>query len=71
MSLKWLVVQARKISKEVKNSDIIRSYFIDQQQSVVETLDGYDYDEAALVVYGCGYPEWKKLHMKKATVAQM
>ena len=47
------------------------SYFSDQQHAVIETLDAYDYDEAARVVYGCGYPEWKKHHQKKATDAQM
>ena len=68
---KWLVIQARKISDQIKDSDVMISYFSDKQYAAIKTLDAYDYDEAARVVYGCGYPEWKKLHQKKATDAQM
>jgi len=67
---KWLVIQARIISEEVKRSDL-SSCFYDQIYSVVKILDGYDYDEAARVVYGCGYPEWKQRYQKKATDEQM
>lgn len=70
LSSKWLVIQARIISEEVKRSDL-SSCFYDQIYSVVKILDGYDYDEAARVVYGCGYPEWKQRYQKKATDEQM
>eukprot|EP01082_Thalassiosira_pseudonana_P010972 g10355.t1 g10355 contig4:1709650-1711696(+) len=68
---KWLVVEARKISSEISANAVVSSYFYDQQQSVIEDLDAFGYDEAALLVYGGTYPEWKKLHQKKATDEQM
>jgi hypothetical protein len=67
----WLVVEARKISSEISANAVVSSYFYDQQQSVIEDLDAFGYDEAALLVYGGTYPEWKKLHQKKATDEQM
>ncbi len=38
---------------------------------IVNSLDSFGYDEAAQLVYGCTYPEWKKRHMKKATDEQL
>ncbi|KAL3789895.1 hypothetical protein HJC23_010580 [Cyclotella cryptica] len=67
----WLVIGARKISKEIKNSAIMSSYFCDQQQAVVKLLGSFGYDDAARAVYGCGYLEWKSRHQKKATDEQM
>jgi hypothetical protein len=67
----WLVIQARRISDQIKTDTVVSSYFSDQQRTVIELLDAYDYDEAARVVYGCRYSEWKSLHQKKATDAQM
>ena len=68
---KWLVVEARRISDEIVSSKVATSYFSEQQRDVVSTLDSFGYDEAAQVVYGCAYPEWKQRHMKKATDEQL
>ncbi len=57
---KWLVVEARRHSVHSTMSS-----------EVVNSLDSFGYDEAAQLVYGCTYPEWKKRHMKKATDEQM
>ena len=38
---------------------------------IVNSIDSFGYDEAAQLVYGCTYPEWKKRHMKKATDEQL
>jgi hypothetical protein len=47
------------------------SYFCDHQKIAIGTLDTFDYEGAARVVYGCGYTEWKKRHQKMATEDQM
>ncbi len=57
---KWLVVEARRLSDHNTLSS-----------EIVHSLDSFGYDEAAQLVYGCTYPEWKKRHMKKATDEQM
>jgi hypothetical protein len=45
--------------------------YLSNQRNIVDTLDSFGYDEAAQLVYGCTYPEWKKRHMKKATDEQL
>ena len=68
---KWLVLQARTISDQIGADDVAASYFFDQRKGAIESLDSFGYDLAAKYVYGCAYPEWKKLHQKKATEDQM
>mmetsp|Transcript_14949 Transcript_14949/g.27049 ORF Transcript_14949/g.27049 Transcript_14949/m.27049 type:complete len:529 (-) Transcript_14949:51-1637(-) len=68
---KWLVVEARKVSDQIGADNVASSYFLEQQQRTINSLDSFGYDEAAQYVYGCSYPEWKKSHMKKATDEQM
>ncbi len=41
------------------------------QRNIVDELDSFGYDEAAQLVYGCTYPEWKRRHMKKVTDEQL
>ena len=50
---------------------MVSSYFPEQQRKAVDSLDSFGYDEAARYVYGCTYPEWKRLHQKETTVEQM
>jgi hypothetical protein len=60
---KWLVLEARKISKNFsKNSN---------QAFLVSLLDAFGYEDAAQVVYGCAYAEWKARYQVEATNEQM
>lgn len=69
---KWLVVEARKISEGIKaRGDVDASSLSDEERNILQALDALGYDEAAQEIYGCGYPEWKKRHAKKATDEQM
>lgn len=68
---KWLVVEARRISDQIGADSVASSYFPEQQRKTIALLDSFGYDEGAQYVYGCTYPEWKKLHQKKATDAQL
>ena len=68
---KWLVLQARKISDQIGVDEVAASYFFDRRKGTIESLDSFGYDLAAQYVYGSAYPEWKKLHQKKATEDQM
>ena len=69
--LQWLVVEARRISDQIVSNDIVTTYFSEKQRIIVDKLDSFGYDEAAQLVYGCTYLEWKKRHMKKATDEQL
>ncbi|KAK1734842.1 molybdopterin adenylyltransferase [Skeletonema marinoi] len=68
---KWLVVEARHISNQIVSNEVVNLYLSENQRNIVDTLDSFGYDEAAQLVYGCTYPEWKKRHMKKATDEQL
>mmetsp|Transcript_18092 Transcript_18092/g.37914 ORF Transcript_18092/g.37914 Transcript_18092/m.37914 type:complete len:479 (+) Transcript_18092:527-1963(+) len=64
---KWMVVEARKISDETRPLALEGS----EKEQLVQALDSFGYDQAAQVVYGCTYPEWKKRYQTKATEEQM
>jgi len=66
---KWLVIEARKISSDIKKSK--SSDISNEDKAIIASLDAFGYDEAAEEVYGCKYSEWKILHAKKATEDQM
>ena len=69
-----MVIEARKFSKRLRddaNFAIGFSINSEECQGIIKVLDGLGYDEAAQEVYGCTYPEWKKLHQKKASEEQM
>lgn len=57
-----MVVEARKLSD---------SGDIENTAAVKQALDALGYDEAAQYVYGMGYDEWKKRHLKDASDEQM
>mmetsp|Transcript_20138 Transcript_20138/g.36560 ORF Transcript_20138/g.36560 Transcript_20138/m.36560 type:complete len:404 (+) Transcript_20138:72-1283(+) len=67
---KWMVVEARKVSNELKtpNHDNNTPETI---QQVCQALDALGYEEASQYVYGCDYQDWKKAHVKKVTEEQM
>jgi molybdopterin biosynthesis enzyme MoaB len=69
--LQWLVVEARRISDQIVSDDVVTTYFPEIQRNIVDELDSFGYDEAAQLVYGCNYPEWKRRHVKKATHEQL
>lgn len=62
-----MVVEARKISDETRPLALEGS----EKEQLVQALDSFGYDQAAQVVYGCTYPEWKKRYQTKATEEQM
>ena len=78
---KWLVLEARKLSDELKHQEVgggVGSALVDKigstkekRTAIIQALDALGYDETAEEVYGCTYPEWKKRHAKKATDEQM
>ena len=68
---KWLVVEARKLSAELKADANNTSTSNDENSRLIQALDAMGYDETAEHVYGCAYAAWKKRHAKKATDEQM
>ena len=64
---KWLVVEARKLSADLKADESNNA----NNAQLIQALDALGYDETAEHVYGCAYGEWKKRHAKKATDEQM
>jgi molybdopterin biosynthesis enzyme MoaB len=60
-----MVLEARQLvdgdSKEKRGLD----------HSTTQSLDAFDYEDAALHVYGVSYGDWKSRHQKKATSEQM
>jgi gephyrin len=66
---KWMVVEARKLSDELKTTTNDNN--TQEIQQVCQALDALGYEEAAQYVYGCDYQDWKKAHAKKATEEQM
>jgi gephyrin len=65
-----MVIEARKISDSLKKDNNTSNTDADIDK-IVHALDAMGYDEAAQYVYGMTYPEWKRLHSKKASDEQM
>jgi len=63
---KWLVLEARRVSTRLK-----KQTNIEYDVKTIQVLDSFSYDNAAEIVYGCEYSEWKKRHANKATDEQM
>jgi len=69
-----MVLEARKLSKLLRSDKESVSAFSaneEECQLTIGALDSFGYDEAAKEVYGVTYPEWKKLHQKKASEDQL
>lgn len=72
--IQWLVLEARKLSKELRDDDSDVSTFAGNEgecKMTVDALDAFGYDEAAKIVYGESYLDWKKRHQKSASEAQL
>ncbi|CAJ1936299.1 unnamed protein product [Cylindrotheca closterium] len=65
---KWMVVEARKLSDDMKNGEETK---VENLDGVLQSLDAMGYDEAAQYVYGMAYGDWKKRHAKKASDEKM
>ena len=66
---KWLVLEARKISDSI---DGLLAHESDEYRTQVKlVLDAFGYDDAAEVVYGCTYGEWKARCQVKVSDEQM
>jgi len=63
-------MEARRLSDEMKVAST-NSSLKDANLGIIQALDALGYNEAAEEVYGCNYSEWKKLHSRKASEAQM
>ena len=71
---KWMVLEARKLSKQLSTDDKLADRFIREGetcQDIVHALDKWGYDDAAIIVYGCTYDVWKKRHQTRATDEQL
>ena len=69
-----MVLEARKLSKELRDDDSDVSTFagnMEECKITVDALDAFGYDEAAKIVYGERYLDWKKRHQKSASEAQL
>ena len=73
--IKWMVLEARKLSKQLNEDESFATYFIGNNDKICEQtihdLNSFGYEEAAKEVYGSTISEWKKRHQKKATDDQM
>jgi len=67
---KWLVVEARKLSDDLKVKGATNNLTPDDKKTI-QALDALGYDEAAEYVYGMAYTDWKNRYSKKATDAVM
>ncbi|KAL9191174.1 hypothetical protein ACHAXT_000880 [Thalassiosira profunda] len=71
---KWMVLEARQLSKQLGSDGSYASAFLGNEQEcqpTIEALDAFGYDEAARLVYGETYPEWKERHQTKASEDQL
>ena len=71
----WMVLEARKLSKQLNEDESFATTFIGNNDKVykqtIHDLNAFGYDEAAKKVYGSTISEWKKRHQKKATDDQL
>merc|ERR1719232_1798217 len=64
-------MEARRLSDEMKVASTSSSALKGANLGIIQALDALGYNEAAEEVYGCDYSEWKKLHARKASEAQL
>ena len=71
---KWMVLGARKLSIQLTSDAKCADVFAKQGQycdDIVTTLQHWGYEDAAKIVYGVSYAEWKKRYQTKATEEQL
>jgi len=69
-----MVLEARKLSKQLRSDDKLTDRYIKEGETcldIANTLNNWGYEDAAKIVYGCTYAEWKKRHQSKATEEQL
>lgn len=69
-----MVLEARKLSKQLIEDESFATTFIDDKalcKQIIHDLNSFGKEEAAKEVYGSTISEWKKHHQKKATDGQM
>jgi len=72
---KWMVLAARNLSNQLR-SDVQSAVLIIEENSAarqdfLNALNKWGYEDAAKIVYGCSYAEWKKTHQRNATDEQL
>ena len=74
-SVKWMVLEARRFSKQLRSDEKLAHQYIQDEdtnlEDIVQQLNSWGYEDAAKVVYGCTYAEWKSRHQSKATEEQL
>ena len=71
---KWMVLEARRLSEQLQSDEKLVSWYIREGETsldIIKALDNWGYEDAAKVVYGCTYAEWKARHQSKATEEQL
>lgn len=71
---KWLVLEARHLSKNFINKIPRTTDTTDNTNNITmlgRLLDAFGYDDAAEVVYGCTYIEWKENYHVEPTEEQL
>ena len=69
-----MVLEARRLSKQLRSDEKLARLYIQEGETcvdIVKALDNWGYEDAAKVVYGCTYAEWKVRHQSKATEEQL
>mmetsp|Transcript_9898 Transcript_9898/g.14770 ORF Transcript_9898/g.14770 Transcript_9898/m.14770 type:complete len:540 (-) Transcript_9898:123-1742(-) len=66
---KWLVLEARKLATTIRG--VCQNNFTEEEEELLLALDDFGYEEAAEIVYGCRYEDWKEAHQRKATDEQI
>lgn len=66
---KWMVLEARKLSTQLEDINVASSMVLKLEDwlPTIQALNAFAYDEAAEIVYGASYAEWKRSHQKKTT----
>ena len=69
-----MVLEARRLSKQIQSDEKFARWYIQEgetYQDIVKALDNWGYEDAAKVVYGSTYAEWKARHQSKASEEQL
>ena len=70
-----MVLEARKLSKQLHEGEnsAVSTFAGNEEEckTTLDVLDSFGYNEAAILVYGESYSEWKKRHQKSATEEQL
>ncbi|GKY94300.1 hypothetical protein MPSEU_000395800 [Mayamaea pseudoterrestris] len=69
---KWMVLEARKLVDDAASeASLVSDDSIHAKHPYADQLNQFGYDQAAQIVYGMQYGDWKKQHQQKATDEQL